>query len=185
MECRFPVLPSDKMVDDIVHSFRPDVVVTVAHGSWHIQARNVARKFRLPLISFFQDWWPDFPDVPIRFRPQVEQDFRRTCAESTAAICVSEGMQDELGNPPNALVIHDIAYFTTPGGRTREATAPMKVAYFGNLGEYGSLIESALRALRNSKRISFWIQSALVFGGRGRVSVARPLPRIPSNESTR
>src|SRR5262249_49266785 len=130
IECRFPVLPSDKMVDDMVHSFRPDVVVTVAHGSWHIQARRVAKKSRLPLVYFFQDWWPDFPDVPIRFRPQVEQEFRRTCAESSAAICVSEGMQSELGDPPNALVIYDIPSFTTSPSGTSDVTSPMRVAYF-------------------------------------------------------
>src|SRR5207244_8585803 len=28
-ECLFPVLPSGKMVDDQIHSFRPDVLVTV------------------------------------------------------------------------------------------------------------------------------------------------------------
>jgi glycosyltransferase involved in cell wall biosynthesis len=153
MECLFPVLPSNKMVDNLVHSFRPDVVVTVAHGWWHIQARRVARKFELPLVSFFQDWWPDFPDVPIAFRPQVEQQFCRTCTESAAAICVSEGMRSELGSPPNAVVIHDVAYFSTLRGGSRDSTAPMRVAYFGNLGEYGSLVESALRALKASKRV--------------------------------
>src|SRR6266487_3693198 len=35
-ECLSPVLPSSKMVDDLVHSFRPDVLLTVAHGWWHI-----------------------------------------------------------------------------------------------------------------------------------------------------
>src|SRR4029453_3796220 len=32
IECLFPVLPSKKMVDDLVPSFRPDVVVPVAHA---------------------------------------------------------------------------------------------------------------------------------------------------------
>jgi glycosyltransferase involved in cell wall biosynthesis len=153
IECLFPVLPSNKMVDDRVYSFRPDVVVTVAHGWWHIQARKVARKFELPLVSFFQDWWPDFPDVPIRFRPKVEQQFRQTCADSAAAICVSDGMRSELGNPPNALVVHDVPYFTTLQTDNRDVTAPLRVAYFGNLGEYGSLVESALSALKGSKRV--------------------------------
>lgn len=153
MECLFPVFPSNKMIDELIHSFHPDVVVTVAHGWWHIQARRVAKKFQLPLVSFFQDWWPDFPDVPSPFRPQVEHQFRRTCAESAAAICVSEGMRSELGNPRNALVIHDVPYFPTSGGASRDVTAPLRIVYFGNLGEYGSLIESALCALRGSKRV--------------------------------
>jgi len=97
MECLFPVLPSNKMIDDLVHSFRPDVVITVAHAWWHIQARRVASKFELPLVSFFQDWWPDFPDVPIAFRSRVERQFRKTRADSAVAICVSDGMRRELG----------------------------------------------------------------------------------------
>jgi glycosyltransferase involved in cell wall biosynthesis len=153
VECLFPVLPSNKMVDNLVHSFRPDVVVTVAYGWWHIQARKVARKFELPLVSFFQDWWPDFPDVPIAFRSRVEREFRKTCAKSNVAICVSDGMRSELGKPENALVLHDAPSLTGGAESPRDFQLPLRVAYFGNLSEYGSLIESALRALKGAKRV--------------------------------
>jgi len=153
LECLFPVLPSSKMIDDLVHSFGPDVVVTVAHGWWHLRAREVATRFQLPLVSFFQDWWPDFPDVPSRFRSQVEQQFRRTCAASAVAICVSEGMRNQLESPSHALVIHDVPFLTTRAVASLDVTVPMRLAYFGNLGEYGPLVEDALCALRDSKRI--------------------------------
>jgi len=153
MECLFPVLPSNKMIDDLVHSFRPDVVMTVAHGFWHIQARKVAKKFELPLVSFFQDWWPDFPDVPLAFRSRVERQFRKTCAESAVAICVSDGMRRELGEPENAFVIHDAPSFTAGENTPRDFQLPLRVAYFGNLSEYGPLIESALRAFERSQRV--------------------------------
>src|SRR5438552_9482748 len=67
MERLFPVLPSEKMVHDLVHSFQPYVVITVAHGWWHIRPRRVASKFAQPLVSFFLGWWLDFPDVPNAF----------------------------------------------------------------------------------------------------------------------
>jgi glycosyltransferase involved in cell wall biosynthesis len=153
MECLFPVLPSNKMVADLVRSFRPDVVATVAHGWWHIQARRVAREFKLPLVSFFQDWWPDFPDVPLAFRSRVEGEFRKTCAKSDVAICVSDGMRRELGEPENALVRHDAPSLTGCGKITRDFKLPFRVAYFGNLSEYGPLIESALRALEGSESV--------------------------------
>src|SRR5262245_61445395 len=107
-ECLFPVLPSRKMIRNLIHSFRPDVLVTVAHGWWHIQARAVAKEFSLPLVSFFQDWWPDFPEVPLALRSGAEREFRRTYAESNVAICVSDGMRHELGEAENACVLHDI-----------------------------------------------------------------------------
>jgi glycosyltransferase involved in cell wall biosynthesis len=152
-ECLSPVLPSTKMVHGLIHSFRPDVLVTVAHGSWHIQARRVARQFKLPLVSFFQDWWPDFPEVPLAFRSRVEREFRKTCAASAVAICVSDGMRRELGEPENALVLHDAPSLTRCGEMTRDFKLPFRVAYFGNLSEYGPLIESALRALKGSARV--------------------------------
>jgi glycosyltransferase involved in cell wall biosynthesis len=152
-ECLFPVLPRRKMVHDLIHSFQPDVLLTVAHGWWHIQARRVAKEFNLPLVSFFQDWWPDFPDVPVAFRPRVEQQFRRTCAESTMAICVSDGMRQELGAPPNSSVIYDIPSFRRSEAWRSDFTSAMRIAYFGNLYEYGPLIEDALRTLNSSDRV--------------------------------
>ena len=152
-ECLFPVLPSGKMVDDQIHSFRPDVLVTVAHGWWHIQARRIARKFQLPLVSFFQDWWPDFPEVPAACRARVEHEFRKTCAQSQVAICVSDDMRRELGEPQNAVVLHDAPSLPHWHKSTRDAELPLRVAYFGNLFEYGPLIESALRTLNGSDRV--------------------------------
>src|SRR5215831_5263560 len=50
VECLFPVLPSNKMVNEVANSFRPDVILTVAHGWWHVQAREMAKKLSLPLV---------------------------------------------------------------------------------------------------------------------------------------
>jgi glycosyltransferase involved in cell wall biosynthesis len=152
-ECLFPVLPSAGMIHDQIHSFRPDILVTVAHGWWHIQARRIARQFKLPLVCFFQDWWPDFPEVPATFRTRVEHEFRRTCAESDVAFCVSDAMRRELGEPPNAVVLHDTPSLARSPKGTRAGELPLRVAYFGNLFEYGSLIESALHMLKGSDRV--------------------------------
>jgi len=152
-ECSFPALPSMNMVRESIQSFRPDVVVTVAHGWWHMQARNAAKEFGLPLVSFFQDWWPDFPEIPLACRSRVEREFRETCAESVVAICVSDGMRRELGEPPNALVLHDIPSVTMCERSTPGFTLPLRVAYFGNLSEYGPLIESAVRILDGSDHV--------------------------------
>jgi glycosyltransferase involved in cell wall biosynthesis len=152
-ECLFPVLPPAKMVHDLIDSFQPHVLLTVAHGWWHIQARRVARESNLPLVCFFQDWWPDFPDVPVIFRSRVERQFRQTCEESAVAICVSDGMRRELDEPANALVIHDIPSLTKPDGWTPDFRGHLRVVYFGSLQEYGPLIERALRALDGSNSV--------------------------------
>jgi glycosyltransferase involved in cell wall biosynthesis len=152
-ECLFPVLPTDKLVHDRIRSFRPDVLVTVAHGWWHIKARRVAKQFKLPLVSLFQDWWPDFPEIPLAFRSRVEREFRQTCAESDVVVCVSDGMRRELGEPKNALVVHDAPSVAKRREDQCESQLPLRVAYFGNLSDYGPLIENALRALNSSDQV--------------------------------
>lgn len=152
-ECLFPVLPPTKMIHALIHSFRPDVVLTVAHGWWHIQARRIAKEFNLPLVSFFQDWWPDFPDIPVLFRSRVEREFRRTCSDSAVAICVSDKMRRELGEPLNGLVIHPIPSLTRSQRWRPDFTPPLRLVYFGNLQEYGPSVETALRVLDGSNQV--------------------------------
>jgi glycosyltransferase involved in cell wall biosynthesis len=152
-ECLFPVLPSAKMVHDLIESFRPHVLLTVAHGWWHIQARRLARQFNLPLVSFFQDWWPDFPEIPVAFRPRVERQFRRTYRESDVAICVSRQMRQELGERTNSFVIHPVPSFTTSRAWTPDFKLPLRLVYFGNLREYGPQIENALRTLNGADKV--------------------------------
>ena len=152
-ECLSPVLPPAKMVHDLIHSFRPHVLLTVAHGWWHIQARRLAREFNLPLVSFFQDWWPDFPEIPVAFRPRIERQFRRTYMESDVAICISGQMRRELGERTNSFVIPPVPSFTTSRAWTPDFKLPLRLVYFGNLHEYGPQIENALRTLNGSDTV--------------------------------
>jgi len=153
-ECLFPVFPPTKLVHESVERFQPAVLLTVAHGWWHIRARRVAREFNLPVVAFFQDWWPDFPEIPIAFRPRVERQFRRTYMESDVAICVSGQMRQELGERPNSFVIHPIpSAFTISRSRTPDFKLPLRVVYFGNLHEYGPQIENALRTLNGADKV--------------------------------
>ena len=87
---------------------------------------------------FFQDWWPDFPEIPIAFRPRVERQFRRTYMESDVTICVSDQMRRELGERPNSFVIYPVPSFTTSLAWTPDFKLPLRLVYFGNLHEYGA-----------------------------------------------
>src|SRR6266496_689275 len=185
-ECLFPVLPTNQIAHELIHSFRPHALVTVAHGWWHIQARRIAKEFKLPLVCLFQDWWPDFPDIPLAFRSRVEREFRETCAASDVVICVSDGMRRELGEPENALVLPDAPSLASCSERARRVEPPLRVAYFGNLSEYGPLIESALRALNGSDRVRLEVfgPSPLWTSGAEEEFRSRGVYRgfIPSNE---
>jgi glycosyltransferase involved in cell wall biosynthesis len=187
-ECLFPVLPTDKMVHDLIHSFRPHVLVTVAHGWWHIKARKVAKEFKLPLVSLFQDWWPDFPEIPLAFRSRVEREFRQTSTASNVVICVSDGMLQELGEPENALVVHDAPCLARRREDQCDFKPPMRVAYFGNLSDYGPLIENALRVLNISDQVRLEVFGPNPLWTSGAVAEFRSRGLyhgfIPSNELT-
>jgi glycosyltransferase involved in cell wall biosynthesis len=94
------------------------------------------------------------------FRVRVEQQFRRTYMDSDVAICVSDQMRQELGAHPNSFVIHPAPSFARSRFYAPDLKSPLRVVYFGNLREYGPLIESALRAMNGSDRMRLE-----VFGG--------------------
>jgi hypothetical protein len=62
-------------------------------------------------------------------------------------------MRRELGEPPNAVVIHTVPSISKPEGWRPHFKLPLRVVYFGNLREYGPSIESALLALNGSDKV--------------------------------
>ena len=88
-------------------------------------------------------------------------------------------------NPKIALVLHDAPSLTRCGDLTRDFKLPLRVAYFGNLSEYGPLIENALRALKDSERVRLEVFGASPLWTRGAEDEFRSrglLPRIHSVE---
>ena len=51
----------------------------------------------------------------------------RTRADSAVAICVSDGMRRELGEPENAFVLHDAPSLTGCGDMTRDFKLPCEL----------------------------------------------------------
>jgi glycosyltransferase involved in cell wall biosynthesis len=151
-----PHLPRDVNDDDSL------AVLTVAHGDACMAALRFARKHRLPLVTFFHDWWPDIPNVHSLFRRRLEEDFRRLYKQSTAALCVCEGMKVALGSHPRAYVLNsipkkqagDVMMTSVPANTAK----PFKILYFGNLFEYGPMLADALRLLAEDKGIRLEIR---------------------------
>lgn len=136
------------------------VVVTVAHGDGFMAAQRFARRHGLPLVSFFQDWWPDIAAVHGFAKRRLEKEFRELAAESATAICVSEGMKRALVSP-NCVVLPAL-----PSPRNLEKTAPtepaanrkFKLLYFGSLGEYGPMLGEALTALDGNEHVELIVR---------------------------
>jgi len=72
----------DGMLPVQIDRMQKTVVMTVAHGDGFMAARRFAKQHQLPLVSFFQDWWPDIPEVHGLARRRLEREFRDVAAES-------------------------------------------------------------------------------------------------------
>ncbi len=130
------------------------VVMTVAQGDACGAARRFAQKHRLPLVTFFHDWWPDMPSCHPAMRKVLERQFQRLYRDSAISFCVCDGMMQALGGHPGAQVLLPIpAKRTLPPQSHCRPPGPFRLLYFGNLREYGPILGEALEALRPSKTL--------------------------------
>lgn len=130
------------------------VVLTVAHEDACLAARRFALEHRLPLVTFFHDWWPDMPKVHAPARALLESQFRQLYQDSSLALCVSEKMKALLGPHSNAQVLLPIpsknGESAQPFGAEEQ---PFRVAYFGNLNDYGPMMGRALETLKGHAKV--------------------------------
>lgn len=153
VENLWPELPDPNDIDSAIADFRPDLILSVAHG-WAFEAAAIAAKRnRLPFVLWCQDWWPDFLETGSFVRALVEKRFRKACKEATRIICVSKGMHEELGNLPNSTVLHDLPSTLDVGPKDREIGKPFTVVYGGNVWVYGEILAAAALEFLDSDKL--------------------------------
>jgi glycosyltransferase involved in cell wall biosynthesis len=123
--------------------FAPDAIVTVAFGCYGFAAVSVAKKLKLPLVTFFHDWWPD---ISLRSRPGIavfDRLMRRLYRASDLALCVCDEMKSELGSHPNAQVLFPICSQRNGGGENPGKRDRPRVVYLGGMTRgYGRMISA-------------------------------------------
>ena len=134
---------------------RPAVVMTVAHHEGCYAAMRYAKRYHLPLITIFHDWWPDYPSVHRPLKSILEHSFRQLYEESSLALCVSPRMKEKLGSHKNAKVLLPIPAEARSDRRCPESDrcAPYKVLYSGNIGDYGPMLRQALETFKDHPNI--------------------------------
>lgn len=137
------------------------IVLTVAHGDLCEAAIRFALQHQLPLVTFFHDWWPDIPGVHRPFRGLLEKRFRCLYHQSDVAFCVSQGMKEHLGSHKKSLVLYPIPAPV----RNRDAAKKVdkdqfKVKYFGNLFEYGPMLERALKEFQGQNAVRLEVRGS-------------------------
>ncbi|MBD2150280.1 glycosyltransferase [Pseudanabaena sp. FACHB-1277] len=134
------------------------IVLTVAHGDGCWAAQSFAQKYKLPLVSIFHDWWPDIPNIHRPLKSLLLQRFRQLYLKSDLTLCVSEGMQEALGEHNNSSVLYpipehlnNVAPFTAS-----QKTNPvefLKVIYFGNLYDYADDLGNLLNLTKSNSKV--------------------------------
>jgi glycosyltransferase involved in cell wall biosynthesis len=103
-----------KKLSQEVQKHRPDAIVTVAFGVYGFAAWRVAKKHRLPLITFLHDWWPDLVFKEKFPRWLLDHEMKALYHHSDLNLSVSQGMDDAMGSHPNTQRLYPIPRRFTP-----------------------------------------------------------------------
>lgn len=154
-QCFYPFYNCNQLRDYIQHN-QPDLILTVAHGELCWIAQQMSVQFKIPLVTFFHDWWPDLAYVHDWARAKITHRFQCLYQQSQLALCVSEGMRQALETHSNAQVLFPIPdksmIVTTTENLPYEGK--FKVIYAGIItGLYSSMLQNLYRALPESSEI--------------------------------
>lgn len=136
------------------HGFRPEGVVTVAHGYAWVTAAVVARSLRIPLHLILHDDWPRI--VSTGLRPQVDAVLASTYRQAASRLCVSPGMEENYrhryGVPGTVLLPgrrHSAPVFDGPPDHLRHRSARPVFAFAGTINSpgYAALLRRIAAAL--------------------------------------
>jgi len=142
------------------------IVLTVAHGDGCWAAQAFAQKYNLPLVSVFHDWWPDIPNIHSPLRYWLAQRFQELYLKSALALCVSEGMQNALGEHINSQIIYPIPekihinLESVDSSKALHLHSLLKIIYFGNLYDYADDLANLLNLTKNNSKIQVQIRGS-------------------------
>jgi glycosyltransferase involved in cell wall biosynthesis len=150
-------LPLEKRLPPPPTSART-VVLTLAYRSGCWVAQRYAKRYGLPLVVRFDDWWPDIPPVHAPVRKCLERRFVDLHRSADLSLCISEGMLKALGPHRNAhviLPIPDAEPIRT--SKCNHSATEFRVGYTGNMVDYGDMLAdlAQLAVKQSDVRIEF------------------------------
>lgn len=153
----------DKDLPVKVERDQKTIVGTVAHGDGFYAAQRFAKKHGLPLMVFFQDWWPDMAEVPKPLVELLDRRFLEIAKYCDHGLCVSNGMKKALGGGENLHVLPPIP--AEPNIQPLDDCSgaynkKFKILYFGNLDLYGEMLLDALRVFKGHPTIQLQVRGS-------------------------
>lgn len=146
-----------RRIGRLLPSFRPDAVLTVAHGYPWITAAAFAKKHGLRLHLILHDDWPRVANVIDAVKARLDATFSRIYRQASSRFCVSPFMRDfyreryradgEVLYPSRAA---DCPVFARPAERLFNEAGGLIVAFAGtiNSGGYARLLRALAECLR-------------------------------------
>lgn len=156
----------DHLLPKTIDSADRTLVMTMAHGDAFMAALRFAKKKRLPLITFFHDWWPHMADVHRPIRHILDAQFSALARGSAISLCVGSGMKAALPESSRSVVLYPIpekrvasfAARSDEDGAAKEG--PFRMVYSGNLDVYGPMIGEAADICADHNRVEFLVRGS-------------------------
>lgn len=147
-------LKSNRILEEAVQEFQPQVIITLAEtGLCHI-ARKTAQRHKLPLAGMFLDWFPVMKNHYGHKWTQgiLSRRYRELYATCDVAFCTSEGMQEVLGPHPNSHVIYPMpGKHRVPDKAWRGSNVKFRLVYVGSVENfYGRMICSLIEKIEQT-----------------------------------
>ncbi len=121
----------------LLAGFRPDAILTVAHGYSWITAARFAARINVPLHLIVHDDWPRMAG-----HARAEREFRRVYRRAATRLCVSPFMAEEYerrygANGTVLLPARAVDGVTFSGPAERDAVSPPVFAFAGTINSPG------------------------------------------------
>jgi hypothetical protein len=128
-----------RQLNKIIKTFKPEAILTVAHGLSWITAAELARKNKLPLHLIVHDEWTSFIAVLPPLKSLATEVFGNIYRQANSRLCVSPYMKEFYKNqygiegdvlyPSRA---KDIPVFEKPHDKSKK-DSPLVFAYAGSI----------------------------------------------------
>jgi len=125
---------------NLVKTFQPEAILTVAHGLSWITAAELAKKYNLPLHLIVHDEWISSTAVVSQLKNTITKVFGDIYRQANSRLCVSPYMQEfyqkQYGVEGSVLYpsrAKDVAVFEQPPDKSIKSSTSLVFAYAGSI----------------------------------------------------
>jgi hypothetical protein len=145
----------------VIGNFRPNAVISVAHGYHWVTAARAARRLSVPLHLIVHDHVVQLTPVPVFVRPCLDSIFGRIYRQAETRLCISPAMEDEYAKRYGAggTVLYpsraaDCPKWEVPPERSR-TTQGLRIAFAGTINSGGMawLLRLLAQSLQSEDRL--------------------------------